>query len=60
VFGYLLEERMKLGKRLLLEGRTSIADVATEVGYKNATHFTAAFKRYFGYLPSDLKNIHPM
>lgn len=59
VFGYLLEERMTLAKRRLLEGQMSIADIAAEVGYKNATHFTAAFKRHFGYLPSDIRNVRP-
>jgi AraC-like DNA-binding protein len=34
----------------------TVAAIAMEVGYKNATHFTAAFKKYFGYLPSDVKN----
>jgi AraC-like DNA-binding protein len=57
VFGYLLEERMNLARRRLLEGEMSIAGIAAEVGYKNATHFTAAFKRFFGYLPSDVRNI---
>ncbi|HVU55554.1 MAG TPA: AraC family transcriptional regulator, partial [Puia sp.] len=57
VFGYLLEERMNLAKRRLLEGHMPVAEIAIEVGYKNATHFTAAFKRHFGYLPSDLRNI---
>jgi AraC-like DNA-binding protein len=56
VFGYLLEERMNLARRRLLEGDMSIAAIAMEVGYKNATHFTAAFKKHFGYLPSDVKN----
>lgn len=58
VFGYLLEERMNLGRRLLIEGQRSILEISQEVGYKNATHFTAAFKRHFGYLPSDVKNIY--
>lgn len=57
VFGYLLEERMHLARRRLLEGEMSIAAIAMEVGYKNATHFTAAFKRYFGFLPSEAKKI---
>lgn len=55
VFGFLFDERMKLGRHLLQNGKHSIADIAFMVGYKNPTHFTVAFKRKFGYLPSDVR-----
>ncbi len=58
VFKYLLEIRMNHGKRMMiLDNNKSIGEIATVVGYKNPTHFTAAFKRHFGYLPSDLKKM---
>ncbi|RXK82954.1 helix-turn-helix transcriptional regulator [Filimonas effusa] len=55
VFGYMTEVRMNKAKSLLLEGKHTISDISWWVGYKNPQHFTAAFKRKFGYLPSELK-----
>ncbi|SEN23099.1 AraC-type DNA-binding protein [bacterium A37T11] len=54
VFGYLNELRMKRGKELLKEGYT-VGETADAVGYKNAHHFTAAFKKKWGILPSKVK-----
>lgn len=56
VFGLLFDERMKLGKQLLLSGKHSVTEVAFMVGYKNPTHFTVAFKRKFGILPSQVRH----
>lgn len=56
VFSYITQARMEQAKGLILEGKyASIAEVASLIGYKNPQHFTAAFKRTFGYLPKDLK-----
>lgn len=55
VFKYLFDERMERSKTLLLEEKLTISEIAFMIGYKNPAHFTAAFKRKFGYLPSDLK-----
>ncbi|MGD1842353.1 MAG: helix-turn-helix transcriptional regulator [Thermonemataceae bacterium] len=55
VFGFWNEVRMKEAKYLLLEGEKSVAEVASLVGYKNPQHFTAAFKRQFGVVPSKLR-----
>jgi len=54
VFGYLFEIRMEKAKELLISAGQSISEVAHVVGYKNAHHFTAAFKKHFGYLPSKI------
>jgi AraC-like DNA-binding protein len=54
VFGYLYQLRMEKARRLLLEDK-KVADIAYEVGYKNAQHFAAAFKKYFGLLPRQMK-----
>ncbi|MDR0196096.1 MAG: AraC family transcriptional regulator [Myroides sp.] len=56
VFNHLYEERMMLSQKLLIEQDLSIADIAQQVGYKNPTHFTAAFKRKFNELPKDVKS----
>ncbi|MBE9586397.1 helix-turn-helix transcriptional regulator [Mucilaginibacter sp. JRF] len=55
VFGYLHQYKMERSKQLLLNANNKIATVAELMGYKHATHFTNAFKKYFGYLPNKLK-----
>ncbi|MFC3197808.1 helix-turn-helix transcriptional regulator [Parapedobacter deserti] len=55
VFHYLTDVRMRLAKEILLEQNEKIATVAQRVGYKHATHFTAAFKKHFGYLPTQVR-----
>ena len=58
VFGYLAELRMEKAKKMLSSARYTVAEVAHAVGYKNAHHFTAAFKKKFGELPSRRKRFH--
>ncbi|GAA3994763.1 helix-turn-helix transcriptional regulator [Mucilaginibacter dorajii] len=53
VFGYLAELRMDAAYKLLQEGER-VGIVAETVGYKNAHHFTAAFKKRFNVLPSQV------
>jgi len=55
VFGYMLACKMQKAKDLLLNEKHRIAEVAEKVGYSHATHFTNAFKKFFGYLPRVLK-----
>lgn len=54
VFGYLLTLRMKKATAMLSSGNYKVSEVAHEVGYKNAHHFSDAFKKQFGYLPSKI------
>ncbi len=56
VFGYLTDIRMEKAKEMIIEGEPAIAEIAYTIGYKNPQHFTAAFKRKFGCLPSSLKS----
>ena len=55
VFGYLFDLRIERAQEMLREGKQSIAEISFHIGYKNPQHFTAAFKRKFGYLPSEIK-----
>ena len=55
VYGYLQQERMERSKEILLKGNKKIAEVAKMMGYKRASHFTQAFKKYFGYLPNSIR-----
>ncbi|TDQ06616.1 helix-turn-helix domain-containing protein [Pedobacter metabolipauper] len=56
VFGYLTDYKMTLAKRMLIEKDVTIAEVSEKTGYKYATHFSSAFKKYFGYLPNKIKS----
>ncbi|MEP1448601.1 MAG: AraC family transcriptional regulator [Paraglaciecola sp.] len=50
---YLTQKRMERSRILIMEGRLSIMHVALEVGYKNQSSFGRAFKKYFGYSPTN-------
>jgi AraC-like DNA-binding protein len=55
VFNYLHSFRMERAKELLLSGDKKVSEIAQEVGYQHPTHFTQAFKKYFGYLPARVR-----
>lgn len=57
VFGYLYEIRMKHAFYLLSNEQKSVNEVAFLVGYKNAQHFTAAFKKKYNVLPGNLNRL---
>jgi AraC family transcriptional regulator len=44
---------VRAAQRLLAEGDASIARVASEVGCKSLSHFSALFRRLTGETPSD-------
>jgi AraC family transcriptional regulator len=52
---YLTDQRLQEAKALLrLETRT-VAEVATEIGFANAGHFSRAFRRHIGVSPTEWK-----
>lgn len=56
-YEYFLELRMDEAKRLLIEGKESITDIAYLAGYKHTGSFSKQFRKTFGYTASDfLKN----
>lgn len=55
VFGYLHDFRMEKSKEQLSVEGSKISEVALKMGYKHATHFTAAFKKYYGFLPNKMR-----
>lgn len=55
VYGYLNQHKMTQAREMLIEGESKVAEVSLKMGYKHATHFTSAFKKYFGYLPTKIK-----
>ena len=52
VFGTLQDYRMEQARQLLAEGSLTVTGIARTVGYRNRSHFAAAFKRKYGVNPS--------
>lgn len=57
LFTYLSDLRLERARDSILSGDLSIGQISLQAGYKNPQHFTAAFKRKFGHLPSALRRI---
>lgn len=55
VLNYVTSTKMEYAKRLIMTGDYRISDVAQMTGYKHSTHFTTAFKKYFGFIPNSLR-----
>jgi AraC-like DNA-binding protein len=51
---WLTEKRLQLAHYQLLEKQRKPVDVYFEVGFENLSHFSHAFKSYFGYSPNTL------
>ena len=50
---WIMEHRLEKAKSLLLENISTAQDVGYLVGFKNRSHFSQAFKKKFGYAPSN-------
>ena len=50
---WIMEHRLDMAKHLLESGKGLAQDVGYSVGFKNRSHFSQAFKKRFGYAPSD-------
>lgn len=51
---WLTKKRLELAHYQFLEKRKKPLDVCYEVGFENLSHFSFAFKKQFGYAPSEL------
>ena len=51
-YNHLRSIRLRKAKTILYEGETNITETAYLIGYSSASHFTKAFKQYFGMTPS--------
>lgn len=54
VYGYLKQIKMEKAKKMLVQDRKKVNEIAQLMGYKHANHFTSAFKKYYGYPPNRL------
>ena len=48
---WLIEKRLKKAHELIKSGK-SVTDTFIETGFKNRSHFSTAFKNYYGYSPN--------
>ena len=56
VFGILQDYRMEQARQLLAQGSITVTGIARIIGYRNRSHFAAAFKRKYGVNPSAYLN----
>ncbi|PHN05349.1 helix-turn-helix transcriptional regulator [Flavilitoribacter nigricans] len=50
---YLRDARLEAAKYMIMDGKSSIQDVAERVGYSNRGHFARKFREKYGLLPKD-------
>jgi DNA-binding response OmpR family regulator len=56
VFEYLRQMRMMAAEKRLRESLLDIAQIASEVGFKNPANFSTAFRQHYGVSPKDYRN----
>ena len=56
VFQYWKGLRLEAAKMMLIEEQLSVQEVSRKIGYKNPQHFTTAFKKQFGIVPSRMRS----
>ncbi|MBL7852686.1 MAG: helix-turn-helix transcriptional regulator [Cyclobacteriaceae bacterium] len=55
IFEFIGDLRMGYARERLLQDGHRVVDVARELGYRNANHFSTAFKKRFGVSPSQVR-----
>ena len=48
----LIKARVNSAENMLLFGQKSVAEIASELGYQNTTHFIRQFKKFTGLSPA--------
>lgn len=49
---WLIKRRLEKAHEMIKDSKSKVTDVCYEVGFKNRSHFTTAFKKHFGYPPT--------
>ncbi|MFD2328099.1 response regulator [Cohnella sp. GCM10020058] len=55
VWSYLVAERMRKARSLLLETSAKVYEIAGEIGYEDVPYFSQTFKKFYGMTPLDYK-----
>lgn len=53
---FLMQGRLELSRTALLETGKTVAEIAAQTGFSNATYFTTAFKNAYGMTPTAFRN----
>ena len=53
---YITEYRMQKARELLADPRNKVSEIAESVGFTDGNYFSKAFKKRFGYSPSDFRS----
>lgn len=54
---WIIKKRLEEAKRLIEDEGRKASDIYLEVGFKNLSHFSTAFKKEFGFPPSAVNNL---
>lgn len=57
IIDYLIDRRIEVAKRLIMERATSLTDIAEAVGFSDYNYFSRIFKRRQGYSPSEYRSM---
>src|SRR5690606_5778529 len=52
VFGHIHHLRMQQARQWLTQGDMTVTEVSARIGYSSSSNFSAAFKKQFGYPPT--------
>ena len=55
IFEYISDLRMQHAVHLLQDEDVKVLQVARTLGYKNPNHFSTAFKRIYGVVPTEFR-----
>lgn len=53
---WLIKKRLERAYELMKSGKKKVVEVYTEVGFRNSSHFSTAFKKEFGVTPTSILN----
>lgn len=57
IYDYVLEKKMELAKRMMVEERMDVNKIAAMLGYHQSSPFIEAFSKWHGCSPGKLKNL---
>ena len=55
---WLTQKRLELAHFQLMQKKRKPVEVYLETGFENLSHFSFAFKKHFGYAPTDIKQVN--
>jgi AraC-like DNA-binding protein len=58
VKSYVTKLRMEYAKKMFKNKNSNVGEVAYKCGYKDVSHFSAAFKTFYGFTPMDFRKIN--